>query len=124
MSRRRSSNPTKAISITLPLSLLDEIDDKLTRTQSRSAWIANACLQHLHDNDINIPTRQLMAMLHARIDRLVFAVRDERFGAAGSQLNLLESPFLNHRCKVESGILETESRELLTSFFKARREKD
>ena len=51
--------------------LIEQIDDKLTRTQSRSAWIANACLQHLHDNDINIPTRQLMAMLHARIDEPV-----------------------------------------------------
>ena len=71
MSRRRSANPTKAISITLPLSLLDEIDDKLTRTQSRSAWIANACSLHLHDDGINIPTRQLMAMLHARIDEPV-----------------------------------------------------
>ena len=71
MSRRRSKDPTKAISITLPLSLLDDIDDKLTRTQSRSAWIANACSLHLHDDGINIPTRQLMAMLHARIDEPV-----------------------------------------------------
>lgn len=71
MSRRRSRNPTKAISITLPMSILDEIDDKLTRTQSRSAWIAAACNLALQDEAISIPTRQLMAMLHARIDEPV-----------------------------------------------------
>ena len=68
MSRRRSSNPTKAISITLPQRLLDEIDDKLTRNESRSAWIARACMSELIDDEINIPTRQLMAALYARID--------------------------------------------------------
>ncbi len=68
MSRRRSTNPTKAISITLPQQLLDEIDDKLTRTESRSAWIARACMNELIDDEINVPTRQLMAALYARID--------------------------------------------------------
>jgi len=69
MSRRRSSNPTKAISITLPMTLLDEIDDRLTRLQSRSAWIAQACHGRLNDDDhADITTRQLMAMLHARIE--------------------------------------------------------
>ena len=68
MSRRRSSNPTKAISITLPQRLLDQIDDKLTRTESRSAWIARACMNELIDDEINVPTRQLMAALYARID--------------------------------------------------------
>jgi metal-responsive CopG/Arc/MetJ family transcriptional regulator len=71
MSRRRSRDPTKAISITLPLSLLDQIDDKLTRLQSRSAWIAGACSVALENSEISIPTRQLLAMLHARIDEPV-----------------------------------------------------
>lgn len=69
MSRRRSRNPTKAISITLPLTLIHEIDDRLTRTQSRSAWIANACMsQFAIGEGINIPTRRLMAMIAARTD--------------------------------------------------------
>jgi len=68
MSRRRSTNPTKAISITLPMSMLEQIDDKLTRTQSRSAWIASAIQSCLDYQDIEIPTRKLMAMLHARIE--------------------------------------------------------
>lgn len=68
MSRRRSKNPTTAISITLPLKLLQEIDNRLTRTQSRSAWIAHACTNELVDDELNVPTRQLMAALYARID--------------------------------------------------------
>jgi metal-responsive CopG/Arc/MetJ family transcriptional regulator len=67
MSRRRAANPTKAISITLPLSLLDNIDDQLTRTSSRSLWIATACKMRLDEDDtLGIETRQLLAMLHAR----------------------------------------------------------
>ena len=62
------------------------------------------------------------AMLNARVRRLVFAARDERFGAAGSRLNLLESPFMNHQCQVFSGIMESESRFLLRHFFQSKRE--
>ena len=67
MSRRRSTDPTKAISITLPLSMLEQIDDQLTRTSSRSLWIATACRMRLEDDQaLGIETRQLLAMLHAR----------------------------------------------------------
>lgn len=67
LSRRRAVDPTTAISITLPRSLLDKIDDELTRTSSRSLWIATACKMRLDDDDtLGIETRQLMAMLHAR----------------------------------------------------------
>lgn len=68
MSRRRSADPTKAISITLPLSMLHDVDDKLTRTQSRSAWIASAIQASLDYQEVEIPIRKLMAMLHARIE--------------------------------------------------------
>jgi len=68
MSRRRSQNPTKAISITLPLSLLEQVDDKLTRTQSRSAWIAGAITMRLEQRAMEIETRQLGAMLLERLD--------------------------------------------------------
>ena len=67
MSRRRATDPTTAISITLPRSLLDKIDDELTRTSSRSLWIATACRMRLEDDQVlGIESRQLMAMLHAR----------------------------------------------------------
>ena len=48
--------------------MLDDVDDKLTRTQSRSAWIAGAIAMRLEQRAMEIPTNQLMAMLHARID--------------------------------------------------------
>ena len=64
MSRRRSADPTKAISITLPLSMLEQIDDQLTRTSSRSLWIATACKMRLNDNGhVDLTTRQLMLRL-------------------------------------------------------------
>ena len=64
MSRRRSTNPTKAISITLPMTILDDIDDNLTRLQSRSAWIAEACRGRLvEDGTVDLTTRQLMLRL-------------------------------------------------------------
>ena len=61
------------------------------------------------------------AILHARIARLVFAARDEQSGAAGSALNLLQSPFLNHRCQVIAGIGAAPAGELLRDFFAGRR---
>ena len=61
------------------------------------------------------------AILHARIARLVYAARDDKFGAAGSALNLLESPFLNHQCKVVAGVGADRSSELLKAFFTTRR---
>ena len=67
MSRRRARDPTTAISITVPRSLLDEIDAELSPTSSRSLWIATACRMRLEDDQaLGIETRQLMAMLHAR----------------------------------------------------------
>ena len=67
MSRRRAADPTTAISITLPRSLLDEIDDQLTRTSSRSKWIADACRYKMGTYEAgDLDTRRLLAMLHAR----------------------------------------------------------
>jgi tRNA(adenine34) deaminase len=61
------------------------------------------------------------AMIHARLDRLVFAAADPKAGAAGSVLAVLNHPQLNHRMQVEQGILAEESTELLRSFFRERR---
>lgn len=66
MPRRRALDPTTAISITLPLSILRQVDDQLTRTSSRSAWITAAICMRLEQRAMEIDTRQLMAMLHAR----------------------------------------------------------
>ena len=61
------------------------------------------------------------AMIHARIDRLVFAAADPKAGACGSVLSVLNHPQLNHQMKVEQGIGAEESAELLRSFFRERR---
>ena len=61
------------------------------------------------------------ALLHARVGSLVFGARDPKTGAAGSVMNLLESPLANHRCQVSAGILETECSNRLEHFFGERR---
>jgi tRNA(adenine34) deaminase len=61
------------------------------------------------------------AMIHARLDRLVFAAADPKAGAAGSVLSVLNHPQLNHQMLVEQGILADESTELLRTFFRERR---
>jgi tRNA(adenine34) deaminase len=61
------------------------------------------------------------AMIHARLNRLVFAAADPKAGAAGSVLSVLNHPRLNHQMLVEQGILGDESSELLRSFFRERR---
>lgn len=61
------------------------------------------------------------AMIHARIDRLVYAAPDPKAGAAGSVLAVLNHPRLNHQMLVEQGLLADESADLLRSFFRERR---
>jgi tRNA(adenine34) deaminase len=61
------------------------------------------------------------AMIHARLDRLVFAASDPKAGAAGSVLSVLNHLQLNHQMQVEHGILGEESAELLRGFFRERR---
>ena len=61
------------------------------------------------------------AMIHARIERLVFAAADPKAGAAGSVLSVLNHPQLNHQMRVEQGILADESAEILRTFFRERR---
>ncbi len=61
------------------------------------------------------------AMVLARIERLVFAARDIRFGAARSKFALADSELLNHRICIEEGLLAAEASSLLAEFFNAKR---
>jgi tRNA(adenine34) deaminase len=61
------------------------------------------------------------ALVNARIDRLVFAVKDPKAGAAGSLSDVPRDPRLNHRIAVADGPLAAECGELLRSFFRVRR---
>ncbi len=63
------------------------------------------------------------AIVHTRIVRVVFGVVDPKAGAAGSALNLLQFPSLNHRCEITSGVREAECRQMLQRFFAEQRQK-
>ena len=63
------------------------------------------------------------ALLHVRMRRVIFGCADERGGAAGGLLNLLQMPPLNHRCEITGGVLQQECASLLRSFFRARRQR-
>jgi tRNA(adenine34) deaminase len=61
------------------------------------------------------------AMIHARLKRLAYGARDPKAGAAGSVLDVLNHPRLNHQMDVTTGVLEEECGEVLREFFRQRR---
>ena len=61
------------------------------------------------------------AMLHARIDRVVYGAPDPKTGAAGSVLDIFSSKQINHQTSVEGDIMSEECGQLLRDFFKGRR---
>jgi len=61
------------------------------------------------------------AMIHARLRRLVYGAADPKAGAAGSVLEVLNHPRLNHQMPVTAGVLAEECGELLRVFFRERR---
>ncbi|MEW9570453.1 tRNA adenosine(34) deaminase TadA [Rhodanobacter sp. Si-c] len=62
-----------------------------------------------------------MALIHARIGRVVYAATDPKTGAAGSVFDTLIDPRHNHRLEVQGGLLAEESATMLREFFRARR---
>jgi tRNA(Arg) A34 adenosine deaminase TadA len=64
-----------------------------------------------------------MAMVHARLVRVVYAASDPKTGAAGSVFDLLGSPHHNHRVEVLGGVLSDEAGTLLRTYFRAKRGK-
>jgi len=64
-----------------------------------------------------------MALVHARVGKVVFATEDPRTGAGGSVLNILKHQSFNHHCDVDSGLLKEQCSEQLKSFFKKKRNK-
>jgi tRNA(adenine34) deaminase len=63
------------------------------------------------------------AIVQTRLPRVVFGASDAKAGAAGSALNLLQFPGLNHRCEITAGVREAEGRLLLREFFAEQRRK-
>ena len=61
------------------------------------------------------------AMIHARIERIVFGASDPKTGVCGSSINLSEEKIFNHKISITGGVLENESSKLLRLFFKSKR---
>lgn len=62
------------------------------------------------------------AMVHARLNRLIFGASDAKTGAAGSVLNLINYSAFNHKITCVSGVLAAQCSERLSHFFKKKRE--
>ena len=63
----------------------------------------------------------LGAIMHARIERVVFGAHDPKTGVCGSSENFMEASCFNHKIDLTSGVLENESKQLLKNFFNSRR---
>ena len=63
-----------------------------------------------------------MALLHARVKRVVYGAQDPKAGAAGSVIDVFGTAALNHHTRVEGGVLAEAAGEVLRSFFAERRE--
>lgn len=61
------------------------------------------------------------ALIHARVDRLVYAASEPRAGMVGSQINLPMQPFYNHAIQVHNGLCREHSSQMLKKFFRERR---
>ena len=63
----------------------------------------------------------LGAMMHARIERIVYGTHDPKTGACGSSENLIDANCFNHKIALVSGVLENKCKQLLNNFFFSRR---
>ena len=62
------------------------------------------------------------AMVHSRIMRLVYGAKDEKTGAAGSLLDVIGHPGMNHQIQIDCGVLAEQCAGMLSDFFRMRRE--
>ncbi|MEM9171805.1 MAG: tRNA adenosine(34) deaminase TadA [Pseudomonadota bacterium] len=64
----------------------------------------------------------LGAMVHARVETIVFAASDPKSGVLGGQVDLSQAAWLNHHCNVRAGVLADEAAKMLRAFFRTRRD--
>jgi len=62
------------------------------------------------------------ALIHARVDRLIYAASEPKAGMVGSQMNLAAESFYNHRIQVYKGLCREHSSQMLKAFFRERRQ--
>jgi tRNA(adenine34) deaminase len=95
--------------------------EMLALTQAEQAmgdWRLNGCTLYVTKEPCPMCAG---AVVHVRLARVVFGAADQKGGGAGSAMNILQHPTLNHRCEITAGVLELECRELLRRFFGERR---
>ena len=63
------------------------------------------------------------ALIQARLDKVVIGTMDEKTGACGSVLNVVEDYKFNHRVEIEKGVMEKECKSIIQEFFKKLRGK-
>ena len=97
--------------------------EMLALTQAESAlgdWRLNACDHYVTKEPCPMCAG---AIVHCRIRRVIFGCGDEKGGAAGGFINLLQTENLNHRCELTPGVRADESLYLLKQFFSEARAK-
>ncbi|HEY6166595.1 MAG TPA: tRNA adenosine(34) deaminase TadA [Verrucomicrobiae bacterium] len=97
--------------------------EMLALTQAEEAvgdWRLNECTLYVTKEPCPMCAG---AIVHCRVSRVVFGASDAKAGAAGSALNLLQFPTLNHQCQITTAVREPECRALLVNFFEEQREK-
>jgi tRNA(adenine34) deaminase len=95
--------------------------EMLAITQAESAlgdWRLNECDLYVTKEPCPMCAG---AMVQARIRRVIFGCADPKAGAAGGMINLLQMPPLNHICMITASVRESECRQILQNFFRAKR---
>jgi tRNA(adenine34) deaminase len=95
--------------------------EMLAITQAESAlgdWRLNECELYVTKEPCPMCAG---AIVHARLKRVIFGCPDPKAGAAGSLLNLLQHPGLNHQCQITGQVALEECREILRAFFREKR---
>ena len=107
---------------------VNSVEDSPTRHGEMVAIDAWAAVHGSHDEGELVlyttaePCPMCMgAIIHARVERIVFGTFDVKWGAAGSLYNLAADTRLNHRVEVITGILENPCKKLMQDFFRSIR---
>lgn len=88
-------------------------------TEAIGDWRLNTCTLYVTKEPCPMCAG---AIVHARLQRVVFGAPDLKGGAAGSAMNILQFPTLNHHCEITSGVRLEECRSILRAFFAVRRQ--
>jgi tRNA(adenine34) deaminase len=107
----------------------EQLNDPTAHAEMIAITAAANALNSWRLNEVNIYTTVepcvmcAGALVLARVKRIVFGARDEKFGGCGSIFSIVDEKRLNHRIEITEGVLEEQAVSLLKSFFEKKREK-